>query len=416
VSANVELERIDWVRLGFVDVFGTSNSVQIPAARFHEVLSHGAPFDGSALEGRARYLESDMLLHPDPATLVDVGSGIARVVCTAHTPDGTRWPGDPRYALESLLDELSELAAGMTVAAELEFYLLDDDAVPVDFCGYFDEAESPGSVLTRSVAERLIACGIPVDGCHHEAGPGQYELDLAPLGPMHMADGLILAKQTIRDVATGQGMRATFMPRPFDDQPGSGLHLHQRLGGRVVDDAGQLEAEGRGFVAGQLAHARGLSALAAPTVNSYKRLHAAAEAPDDVVWAHTNRGALLRVSSYRGPDASIEYRGADPSANPYLLFTGLLASGVDGIEQDLELPSPVEETSGGYDPAASSQVLEPLPRNLDEALDSLAADDLLVDVFDNQLLARFIDGRRAEAQAYRSLVTGWERTRYLDEA
>ncbi len=416
MSDSIGLDEITWVRLGFVDVFGTSNSVQIPAARFHEVLERGAPFDGSALEGRARYLESDMLLRPDPATLVDLGGGIARVVCTAHTPDGARWPADPRYALESLLDDVGELGAGMTVAAELEFYLLDEAAEPVDVAGYFDEAESPGSVLARTVAERLIACGFPVDGCHHEAGPGQYELDLAPLRPMQIADGLILAKQTIRDLARSAGMHATFMPRPFDDQPGSGLHLHQRLPGGLVDDLGNLEAEGRRFVAGQLAHGRALSALGAPTVNSYKRLHAGPEAPSDVVWAHTNRGALLRVSSYRGPDASIEYRGADPSANPYLLLTGLLASGADGIEQNLDLPLPVEESAGGYDPAASALVLEPLPRNLDEALDALEADDLLVDVFDPQLLARLIDGRRAEAQAYRSLVTSWERTRYLDEA
>jgi glutamine synthetase len=205
------------------------------------------------------------------------------------------------------------------------------------------------------------------------------------------------------------------MPRPFATEPGSGLHLHQRLA-RLVDAAGNLGVDGRGFVAGQLTHGRGLCALAAPTVNSYKRLHAGPEAPGAVVWAHNNRAALLRVSAYRGPDASIEYRGADPSANPYLLFTGLLAAGLDGMDRGLDLPSPAEESARGYDPAASELLLEPLPRNLDDALDALVADDVLVDSFDDQLLARLIDGRRAEAETYRGLVTNWERERYLDEA
>jgi glutamine synthetase len=204
------------------------------------------------------------------------------------------------------------------------------------------------------------------------------------------------------------------MPQPFAGEPGSGLHVHQRMRDRLVDTAGALDLEGRGFVAGQLTHGRGLSALAAPTVNSYKRLHAGPEAPGAVVWAHTNRAALLRVSSYRGSEASIEYRGADPSANPYLLLAGLLAAGFDGLERGLELPSPAEESAYGYDPAVGETLLEPLPRNLDDALDALVADDLLVDTFDDQLLARLLDGRRAEAEAYGGLVTDWERDRYLD--
>ena len=411
-----DLTGIHWVRLSFVDVFGTGNSVQIPAARYDEAAERGTPFDGSALEGRARYLESDMLLRPVPATLVELGDGIARVVCTAHTPDGARWTGDPRFALESLLDDVGEVGEQLTVAAELEFFLLDADDRPVDTSGYFDELESDGTAVARDAAERLVACGIPVDACHHEAGPGQYELDLGPLTAIRLADGLVLAKQTVRDRAHANGMRATFMPRPFADQPGSGLHVHQRMAGRLVDAAGSLDLEGRGFVAGQLTHGRGLSALAAPTVNSYKRLHAGPEAPGAVVWAHTNRAALLRVSSYRGPDASIEYRGADPSANPYLLLAGLLAAGIDGLERGLELPSPAEESARGYDPTVAETLLEPLPRSLDDALDALLADDVLVDTFDDQLLARLVDGRRAEAEAYRGLVTTWERDRYLEEA
>ena len=416
MKARTDLGDFTWVRLSFVDVFGTSNSVRIPAGRFEDVVASGVPFDGSALEGRARQLESDMLLRPDPSTLVDLGGRLARAVCTVHTPDGARWNGDPRSALEAISLDAPEVATGATVAAELEFYLLDPAGEPLDRAGYFDEAESQATALVAAAAERLLTCGIPVDAWHHEAGPGQYEVDIGALPPVELADAVVLTKQILREQAHAHDAQATFMPRPFADQPGSGLHLHQRLATSLIDGSGELEPLARAFVAGQLAHAPALCALAAPTVNSYKRLHAGPEAPSAVVWAHRNRAALVRVNSYAGAVASIEYRGADPSANLYLLLTGLLAAALDGLDRDLELPSPAEETSGGYDPAIAEQRLEPLPWTLDDALDALVADDVVVDAFDSQALGRLVDGRRAEAQSYRQLVTEWECERYLDDA
>ena len=414
---NVNLDGISWVRLSFVDVFGASHSVQLPSTRFARAAEEGEPFDGSTLEGRARLLESDMLLKPDPATLMVIGDGVARAACTVLTPNGVPWPGDPRTALATVLEELGELADGYTAAAELELYLLDADGAPVDRGGYFDEHEGPGIAVVRRAADMLIAHDIAVTSCHHEAGPGQYELDLAPMSPMPLADALVLAKQTVLEVAREVGMRATFMPRPISDEPGSGLHLHQRVAGMLVDADGKLDDDGRAFCAGQLAHARALSALACPTVNSYKRLHAGPEAPGAAVWAHLNRGALLRVSSALGDDAAIEFRGSDPTANPYLLLGGLLAAAAHGLEVGLELPPPMEETVGTFDPAETDSVrYDPLPRNIDEALDALLADDVLVDAFDTQLLTRLVDGRRAESEAYRSHVTRWELDRYLDES
>jgi glutamine synthetase len=405
---------VQWVRLSFVDVFGAPNSVQVSVARYPEVVAVGQPFDGSALEGRARHLESDMLLRPDPDTLVDLGHGIARVICGVETPDGSTWRGDPRHVLESLLAEGDW--DGFTVSAELELFLLAADGRPADAANYFDEAHGAGSQLMRDVITQLDACGVAVESWHHEAGAGQYELDLGPAPPLQLADHLVLAKQLLRETAAGDGLTATFMPRPFDDQPGSGLHLHQRMASRLLDANGRLDEQGRAFVAGQLDHAAGLCALAAPTINSYKRLHAGPEAPSAVGWAHTNRGALLRVSSYRGPEASIEYRGADPSANPYLVLAALLVAGADGINRTLELPAAAEEQETGFDPAQQKVRVRPLPRSLDDALDALLADDTLVDALDAQLLARFVDGRRAESDAYRGVITDWERSRYLDDA
>jgi glutamine synthetase len=234
---------------------------------------------------------------------------------------------------------------------------------------------------------------------------------------MALADALVLAKQVVREAANEAGLRATFMARPIDGQAGSGLHIHQRAGDAFVDDTGRMTPEARQFIAGQLTHARGLSALAAPNVNSYKRLHAGPEAPGAVVWAHSNRAALLRVSSLRSEDWSIEYRGADPAANPYLLLGALLVAGAHGIEAELPLGPPSDEDAGGYDPAAATSLrYEPLPRDLDGALDALLADDVLVDAFDGQLLNRLVEGRRFEAEAFRAHVTSWERDAYIDSA
>lgn len=412
----IDLSGVAWVRLTFVDVFGTGNAVQLPASRFEEVARRGLPFDGSSLEGRARHFESDMLLVPDTTTFTHITGDVARVVCTAATIEGDAWPGDPRTALQHLLDRYDDLGDAYEAGAELEFYVLDDDGLPVDAGGYYDEEEGPGALVTRLAAARLRDCGVAVDGCHHEAGPGQFEIDIAPRAPLALADALVLAKQLVREAALEHGVRATFMARPLNDRPGSGLHIHQRAGALLFGDKGRLTDDGRRFVAGQLMHARALSALAAPTVNSYKRLHAGPEAPSAAIWAYNSRAALVRVSSYRGDDASIEYRGADPSANPYLLLTALLAAGAHGVEADLELGAPADEDVGGYDPAAESLRFQSLPRDLDSALDALSADDVLVDTFDAQLLARLVDGRRAEAEAYRAHVTGWERDAYLDLA
>jgi glutamine synthetase len=356
-----------------------------------------------------------MLLVADPATVCHTGGELARAVCNVVGLDGSPWGADPRTALQEAERQADGMVGAWTAAAELELYLLDADGHPIDRGGYFEDAEGLGMSVMRETSGRLHRCGVEVAACHLEAGPGQYEIDLAPLPPLPLADGLVLAKRVVREVAAERGLRATFMARPFDGQPGSGLHLHQRSGD-LLDDDGKLTAAGQSYVAGQLLHARGLSALAAPNINSYKRLHSGPEAPGAVVWAHTNRGALVRVSSYLGENASVEYRGADPSANPYLLIAGLLVAGQHGVAGELELPPPLEEDLEGFDPAATDSIrFEPLPRSLDEALDAFLADDVLVDALDHQLVSRLVDGRRAEVEEYRGVVTDWERDRYLDE-
>ncbi|MDP9073206.1 MAG: glutamine synthetase family protein [Actinomycetota bacterium] len=416
-----DLRGLRWVRLVFVDVFGGIHAVVLPANRFELAVEKGAPFDGSALEGRARHFEADMLLRPDPSTLIELGDGQARVTCTVTGADGLGWPGDPRTSLARLLADNDELPTSYRAAAELEFYILEPDGLPVDRGGYFSELEGEGTAVTRAAAERLDGFGIEVISTHLESGPGQYEIDLGSMAPQALADALVLTKQVLREEAATAGLRVTFMARPFVNQPGSGLHLHQHLeagpAGPLFDSRGALAPAGKAFVAGQLAHAAGLTALAAPNVNSYKRLHSGPEAPADIVWGHLNRAALVRVGSDGEQRPAIEFRLADPAANPYLLIAGLLAAARHGLDAGLDPGAPFEEDIGGFDSATSTTMqVRALPRDLDQALDELMADDVLVDAFDSRLLSRLVDGRRAEAEAYRAQVTPWEVERYLDEA
>lgn len=405
VSATVR-----WIQVSFIDVFGATNSVQIPGSRWRHALDNGIIFDGSALEGRARIFESDMLLRPVEATLV-VSDGVGRAIGEVLTTAGQPWSGDPRTALDSVVDRVGGLGDAWQATAELEFYLFDGSGLPVDRGFYFDAVEGPGIDAVRSAAEALGHHGVEVHSCHHEAGPGQYEIDFGPLPAVPLADALTLAKQLIREAATAKGLRATFMARPIEGQAGSGLHLHQTADDELLDSSGVLTPTGRSFLAGQLYHAPALMALGSPTVNSYKRLHGTGEAPTAAMWSHRHRAALIRVSS-----SGIEFRGSDPSANPYLLIAGLLLAAASGVEEERELVPPQDESIGGFDATGDSVRYEPLPRTLDDALDALIADDVIVDGLDDGLLRRLVDGRRAEASAYREHVTTWEIERYLDEA
>jgi glutamine synthetase len=418
-----DIEGLRWIRLVFVDTFGAAHAVVLPAGRFTDAVEKGAPFDGSALEGRARHFEQDMLLLPDPATVLRLDDEQGRAMCTVIGPDGLSWLGDPRTALVTQLSNLGTLASTYRAAAEIEFYVLNADGRPVDRGGYFGAMEGPGLAVTRTVSERLIGYGVEVISTHLESGPGQYEIDLAALAPLDLADAVVLTKKLLRDEAARAGLRVTFMARPLAGEPGSGLHLQQHLEAdagsddQLFDKKGTLTASGRGFLGGQIAHSAGLAALAAPNVNSYKRLHSGPEAPSDIIWGHLNRAALVRVGTSGEQRPAIEFRLADPAANPYLLIGGLLAAAEHGLTAGLDPGAPSEEDIGGFDPAtAVAMPVRALPRDLDSALDALMADDVLVDAFDSRLLSRLVDGRRAEAEEFRTQVTRWEVDRYLDLA
>ncbi|MDQ6848283.1 MAG: type I glutamate--ammonia ligase [Candidatus Dormibacteraeota bacterium] len=422
------------VHLQFSDVLGTVKTVTIPAAGLDAALEHGVWFDGSSVEGFTRTAESDMYLVPDPDTLQVLpwtAEPTARLICWARTPDGEPYSGDPRGALKRAIDHAAELGYEYWVGPEIEFFLLqrDADGVPQalagDSAGYFDVTGGGATDLRQAMLAAAARVGIEINSAHHEVAPGQHEVDLAAAEALAAADAVVTFRLALEAVAQRSGVIASFMPKPFNDQPGSGMHVHQSLGkagggGNAfsgADDYG-LSDVAKHFIAGQLHHAAGMCLVLAPLVNSYKRLVRGLEAPIFLSWARTNRGALIRIPHVSRPQAArVELRSPDPSCSPYLAFAVMLRCGLDGVERRLPLPPPVEEALYGFDEVElERRNVGVLPDNLKDAVDACADDDVVRDALGDNLTDRFLDAKRAEWREYRGQVTGWELERYLERA
>jgi len=428
IVARCEAAGVHQVELQFADISGALKSVAVPLRRLPDVLGAGEWFDGSALEGRARELESDMYLRPDAATLAVAATEppTARLICDVVTPDGAPYSGDCRSTLRRVLDEAAEAGLEYRVAAEVEFFLFhdsDDGLRPLeDSSSYFERGGGRVREVELEIVAGVEAYGIEVESSHHEVGGGQFELDL-PLQPALVAADVITAlKPQVKDLARRRGLLASFMPKPLGDGPGSGMHTHQVLNGPKGSnlfadkaDAYGLSQVGRRFAAGQLEHAPGMCALLAPLVNSYKRLVPGYEAPVAGSWGRRNRSALIRVPQGAAKDARVELRLPDPSCNPYLAFAAMLAAGLDGVERELELGPPMEEVEHGY-LDESRLVARPLPASLGEALEALAADDLLTDTLGGVVLDLFRSAKEIEWSTYRRQVTAWELDAYLQSS
>jgi glutamine synthetase len=420
-----------YVDLQFTDVTGLVKTVTIPARQLASALAQGVWFDGSAIEGFARVAESDMYLRPDPATFSlipwESDQRIGRLICNVYTPSSEPFPGDPRAALQRALALAESAGYRYRLMPELEFYLfrqplaLDTPQVD-DQAGYFDVSDADVRAVHRAITDALDGMGIAIDSDHHEVGYGQHELDLTPLDALAMADAVMTARLAVKSIAKAHGLFATFMPKPLAGMAGSGMHVHQQLLDRQTDanvfgdpngDHGLSEI-GRTFLAGQLFHARGMCALLAPLVNSYKRLVSGLEAPIYVSWAQLNRSALVRVPRARPeqPDAiRLELRALDPSCNPYLAFAAMLRAGLDGITRRLELPPPAEEDIHAFNKRRHPLIA--LPTSLVEAVEALRQSDLMTEAIGLYLLERFVDAKRIEWEEYALQVSHWERERYL---
>jgi glutamine synthetase len=423
------------VDLQFSDIAGGMKALTIPSNLLEYTFKHGYRFDGAALTGGERQVELDLYLSPDPATLViapqrNDDPRRAQFFCWVVRRDGQPFAGDPRSALQVQLKRAADLGFDYQVGVEMEFYLMKGRQTDntflqaTDAAGYFDIGEDLLSATRDEIVATLQEIGVGVGGAHHETGPGQQELDLIPAGGIRIADQITTTRQVIRSIAQRQGLRATFMAKPFSDAPGSGMHLFQRLlsfpGGndllRESSSSDGLSTTARHFIGGQLAHAQGMSAIVCTTVNSYKRLADGHRAPRHATWARVSQASLIRVpSASDGMMTDIELRSPDATANPYLLIAATLGTAVDGIRQGEEPPAPVDENLVTYDEDELNRLGVPrLPSTLGEALEAFAADDSIRNAIGPYIFDQLLTVKRAEWADYRRHVSPWEHLRYGD--
>ena len=420
VLRTIEERNIRFIRLWFSDVLGTLKSVAIAPAELENAFDEGIGFDGSAIEGFARITESDMLAKPDPATFSILpwrteAPGAARMFCDITMPDGSPSHSDPRNVLRRTLDKAAKMGYTCYTHPEIEFFLFKSQPekgvapVPVDQGGYFDHTPAVvGHDFRRQAITLLEAMGISVEFSHHEGAPGQQEIDLRYADALSTADNIMTFRHLIKEVALEQGFYASFMPKPFTDHPGSGMHTHVSLfegeKNAFFDASAEfnLSKTGRSFIAGILKHAAEMTAITNQWVNSYKRLQGGGEAPAVINWGQSDRGALVRIPMYKPNKENstrIELRSLDSACNPYLAFAVMLAAGLKGIEEGYVLePSP--------DPA-------PLPANLHEAIVAMEGSELIRQTLGEHVFEFVLRNKRAEWQDYRRQVSAYELDRYL---
>ncbi len=431
VFERLSSERAELVDLVFSDIAGGAKALTIPVEQLPAAMSTGYRFDGSAVMGGLRRVELDLLLFPDPSTLMIMPGDEqqprrARLCCSVMRQDGSRFDGDPRSVLSRAVDAAREGDVDYQVGVEIEFYLARGEVLnPIparDAAGYFDVGEDAVSRTRDLVVAALQSIGIAVRGAHHETGPGQEELDLQVAGALQMADQLIMVRHIVRTIAQHNGLRAMFMAKPFADAPGSGMHLFQHFRhlsderDLLIDEPGSLSYWGRCAIAGQLSHAPGMSLVLCPTVNSYKRLNAGHRAPRYASWAHLSHGSMIRVPT-RGEHelAALELRSPDPMANPYLTFAIALSTALEGVNRGDDPPQPLEEGFSSYDDEGLQRIGVPrLPATLGEAIQAFQHDEVVQRALGTYVADQLLAVKRVEWEEYRSYVGPWEHARYGD--
>ena len=375
----VEERDVRFIRLWFTDVLGTLKSVAIAPAELEAAFEEGLGFDGSAIEGMTRVSEDDMIVQPDPSTFQILP-----------------WRGGPQGTARMFCDILTP-----------------DDHVP----------RSPGMDFRRATVNMLEQMGISVEYSHHEAGPGQNEIDLRYADALTTADNIMTFRTVVKEISLERGIHASFMPKPLADAPGSGMHTHLSLfegDSNAFYEAGQefnMSLTARQFAAGILYHAAEICAVTDQYVNSYKRLWGGNEAPSYICWGHNNRSALLRIPQYKpgkGNSARMEFRALDPVANPYLAYSVLLAAGLDGIDKQMQLGEPTSDDVWELtDGERQAMGIQPLPSSLDEALKIMERSDFVADVLGEHAFGYFLDNKRQEWAEYNQQVTPYELKKYL---
>jgi glutamine synthetase len=431
VVQRMQSEGVEYVLLWFTDLEGHLKSFAITPAEVEGALDDGMGFDGSSITGFNAIEESDMVAIPDPSTFQlmpqNGGSKVGRMICDVVTPDGEPYEGDPRFVLRRALERMKSMGFDtFNVGPELEYFLFKDKegTETLDEGGYFAmTAMDAATELRNETIRALESVGIPIEYHHHEVGPSQHEIDMRFAPALDMADHTITYRLIVKEVAAKNGVYATFMPKPLFGENGSGMHTHMSLftDGRNAffdqDDEFHLSAVGKAFIAGQLRHAREMSAIFAQWVNSYKRLVPGYEAPVYVAWSQRNRSALVRIPLYKpGSEQGTraEIRCPDPACNPYLTFAALLQAGLEGIEQGYDLPAPMETNLYHLTPEQRTERgIVALPETLGEAIDELAGSEIMRKALGEHIFTRYVEIKRREWDEYRVQLSQWELERYL---
>ena len=421
-------EDIEFIRLQFTDIFGQLKNVAITASQIEKAVNNQIMFDGSSIEGFVRIDESDQYLYPDLRTFRVFpwrpGHGkVARLICDVYNTDGTPFVGDPRDVLKRAIQKARDMGFDtFNVGPEAEFFLFqtDDEGKPTtktnDEAGYFDLGPlDHGEGTRREICLALEQMGFEIEASHHEVAEGQHEIDFKYAGALHTADNIMTFKLAVKTLAQKNGLHATFMPKPIFGINGSGMHTNMSLfkDGKNAfydpDDPKGLSREAYSFIAGLLAHVKGMAAVTNPLVNSYKRLVPGYEAPCYLAWSASNRSALIRIPAARGQSTRVELRSPDPSCNPYLELAVCLAAGLDGIEKGMTPPDEVTENIFVMDEAArKAHGIDSLPGSLEEAIHAMEADQLILDTLGEHVVANYLDGKRREWDEYRTRVSSWE--------
>jgi glutamine synthetase len=429
----VEEEDVEFIRLQFTDIFGTLKNIAITSSQLEKALDNKCMFDGSSVEGFVRIEESDMYLYPDYDTFEifpwrPQQGKVARLICDVYTPDGKPFEGDPRWILKKTIKEANEMGYRFDVGPECEFFLFhtDDNGLPTTLshekAGYFDLGPNDlGENIRRDMVLTLEDMGFEIEASHHEVAPAQHEIDFKYDEALKTADNIQTFKMTVKTIAKRHGLYATFMPKPKFGISGSGMHINMSLAteeGKNIfaDENGKigLSDDAYHFIAGIMRHARGMSAITNPLVNSYKRLVPGYEAPVYIAWSAKNRSPLIRIPASRGNGTRVELRNPDPTANPYLVLALCLAAGLDGIKNKIEVPESVDcniyEMTPGERRAAG---IENMPADLKEAVDCLVADEFLCSVLGEHITTKYVEAKMKEWENYTTRVSQWEIDEYL---
>ncbi len=428
----IEQNDVKFVRLQFTDILGRLKNIAITEQQVERALEEGIIFDASAIAGFSEVELSDMTLLPDINTFTIIPwrpqhGKVARFICDIKNYDGTQFIGDPRYILKKSEEKARKLGYTFNVGPECEFFLFQTDsegrptAKTHDSASYCDLAPMDlGENCRREICMVLEEMGFEIEALHHENAAGQHEIDFKYSDVLTAADRIMTFRMVVKTIAQRNGLHATFMPKPIFNDFGSGMHINMSLSkeGKNLFNPGNSSMDisdvAKMFGAGILKHINGITAVANPLVNSYKRFVPRFEAPVHIAWSHMNRSPLLRVPAPKGDATRLELRSPDSSCNPYLTLALVLEAGLDGLQKQMEIPSPVDINTYNLTPEKEKELgIQRLPSNLLLAIEEMKKDSYIKEVLGDHIYSKYIAAKEAEWAAYNNHVHQWEIDNYL---